>query len=106
MYNKLIFAAPFGSGKTLLMTAKSIELAEAGEDVLFLIFVDGDDNPTERKTLLYFDLEEKFKKHPNIKVFMVPFIDGKTDNLKGTFILILHMLLSLFKVSKVTRILS
>ena len=80
---KIVFAAPFGSGKTLLMTIRAIELAEAGEDVLFLIFVDGRANPSGKKTLLCLDLEQKFKKHPKIIVKMVPFVNGKTDNMKG-----------------------
>ena len=76
---------PFGSGKTLLMVAKAMELAEAGEQELFLIFVDGDSkSDPHKKTLLCLDLEEKFKKHDKIKVKIVPFIDGKKDNLKGT----------------------
>ena len=79
----LIFAAPFGSGKTLFMIVKAIELAEDGEDVLFLLFVRAGFN-SGMKTLLCLDLEEKFKEHPNIKVQMVPFVDGRTDNLKGT----------------------
>ena len=82
----LIFAAPFGSGKTLLMTAKAIELADAGEKVLFLVFVDGLILGSDKKTLLCLDLEEKFKNHPLIKVKMVPFVDRKTDNLKGTYL--------------------
>ena len=81
----LIFAAPFGSGKTLLMTAKAIELADAGEKVLFLVFVDGRIHGSDKKTLLCLDLEEKFKNHPNIKVTMVPFVNGNSDNLKGTY---------------------
>ena len=82
----LIFAGPFGSGKTLLMTAKAIELADAGKKVLFLVFVAGRWDGSDKKTLLCLDLEEKFKNHPLIKVKMVPFVDGKTDNLKGTYL--------------------
>ena len=80
----LIYAAPFGSGKTIFMIVKAIELAEAGEEVLFLIFAVGEDVSSDKKTLLCLDLEEKFRKHPNIKVQMVPLIDGKSDNFKGT----------------------
>ena len=82
----LIFAAPFGSGKTLLMTAKAIELADAGEGVLFLVFVDGCWDGSDKKTLLCLDLDEKFKNHPLIKVKMVPFDDGDLDNLKGKYL--------------------
>ena len=80
----LIFAAPFGSGKTLLMTAKAIELADAGEGVLFLVFVRR--RGSDKKTLLCLDLEEKLKNYPNIKVKMVPFVNGNSDNLKGTYL--------------------
>ena len=83
---KLIFAAPFGSGKTLFMIVKAIELADAGEGVLFLVFVNGNIHGSNKKTLLCLDLEEKFKNHPQIKVQMVQFEDGKTDNLKGMHI--------------------
>ena len=82
----LVFAAPFGSGKTLFMIVKAIELAEDGEGVLFLVFVNGHFHGSDRKTLLCLDLEEKFKNHPKIKVRMVQFMDGKTDNLKGTYV--------------------
>merc|ERR1719464_2401297 len=64
------------------MIAKAIELAENGEDVLFLVFVDGSIHGSDKKTLLCMDLEEKFKNHPQIKVQMVLFSDGKSDNLK------------------------
>ena len=80
----LIFAAPFGSGKTLFMIVKAMELADAGNEVLFLVFVHGS-RASEKKTLLCLDLEEKFKSHSRIKVQMVPFVDGKTDNLKGKY---------------------
>ena len=80
---KLILLGPWGCGKTLFMIVKAIELAEDGEDVLFLLFVRAGFN-SGMKTLLCLDLEEKFKDHPNIKVQMVPFVDGRTDNLKGT----------------------
>ena len=65
------------------MIVKAIELAEDGEGVLFLVFVDGRWNGSDKKTLLCLDLEEKFKNHPQIKVQMVQFKDGRTDNLKG-----------------------
>merc|ERR1711971_1418858 len=64
------------------MIVKAIELAENGKGVLFLVFVGGRHNGSEKKTLLCLDLEEKFKNHPKIKVQMVPFVNGKTDNLK------------------------
>jgi hypothetical protein len=86
LHSWLIFAAPFGSGKTLFMIVKAMELADDGQEVLFLVFVDGRDD-SEKKTLLCLDLEEKFKNHPKIKVQMVQFVDGRTNNLKGTCLL-------------------
>ena len=82
----LVFAAPFGSGKTLFMMLKAIELAEEEEgEVIFLLFSHGEiTSDPDKKTLLCLDLEEKFKNHNKIKVKSVPFIDGKKDNLKGT----------------------
>ena len=86
LYPWLVFAAPFGSGKTLFMMLKAIELAEAGEKVLFLIFVNAAAVINlGKKTLLCLDLEEKFKNYDKIKVKMVPFIDGRKDNLKGMY---------------------
>ena len=85
----LIFASPYGSGKTLFMTAKAIELAQKGEKVLFLIFYrwrpeEADDKDESKdKTLLCFDLEQKFKKYSNIKVQMIPFRDGANKNFKS-----------------------
>ena len=89
-YPWLIFAAPFGSGKTLFMIFKAIELANDGEEVLFLIFVQDEYEKTCKKTLLCLDLEEKFKEHPNIKVQMVPFQDDRADNLKGEYFIIIR----------------
>ena len=43
------------SGKTLLMREKSIQLAKAGEEVLFLY-----DSRNEVKTLLHYKLEDYF----------------------------------------------
>ena len=36
--DKVLFLAAWGTGKTLLMQSKAIELAEQGEDVLFIIY--------------------------------------------------------------------
>ena len=83
-FSKVIFASPFGSGKTLFMTNKAIELAEGGQEVMFLLFVDAKNvNTSNFKSLLMLDLEEKFKKHPNIHVKMVPFMNGKSNNFDG-----------------------
>ena len=68
------------------MIVKAIELAEEGEGVLFMVFVDGRWHGSDEKTLLCLDLVEKFKNHPQINVQMIPFLDGKTNNLKGMHI--------------------
>ena len=79
-FSKLIFASPFGSGKTLFMTNKAIELAKMGQEVMFLLFVDANNVTTNIKSLLMLDLEEKFKKYPKVHVKMVPFVDGRRNN--------------------------
>ena len=80
--SKLVFASPFGSGKTLFQTVKSIEISDKGGKVLFLLFLNARRIPSKTKPLLAYDLEQKFKKHPNIKVEVVFFEDGRSDNLK------------------------
>ena len=37
----VVFLSCCGTGKTLLMISKAIEIAESEEDVLFLVFIDG-----------------------------------------------------------------
>ena len=61
---KIVFASPFGSGKTLFMVVKAIELADKGENVLFLIFIDAEAVPSKTKPLLYYDLEESSRNTP------------------------------------------
>ena len=80
---KLILASPFGSGKTLFETVKGIELSSKGEKVLFLLFLNRKRVPTKIKPLLAYDLEQKFRKHPNIRVEVVFFKDGSSKNLKS-----------------------
>merc|ERR1712051_55872 len=80
--SKLVFASPFGSGKTLFQTIKSIEISDKGGKVLFLLFLKASKVPSKMKPLLAYDLEQKFKKYPNIKVEVVYFEDGRSDNLK------------------------
>ena len=77
---KVVFAAPWGSGKTLLMTAKAIELANLGEKVLFLIFNNGQ-KTSSCESLLKFDLEEKFEGHENITVKPILYFDGRDNHL-------------------------
>ena len=80
--SKLVFASPFGAGKTLFETVKAIEISDKGGKVLFLLFLDAKCVASKIKSLLAYELEEKFKKHPNIKVEVVFFEDGRSDNLK------------------------
>ena len=77
-----MFASPFGAGKTLFQTVKSIEMSDKGGKVLFLLFIRASRVPSKTKPLLAYDLEQKFKKYPNIKVEVVFFEDGRSDNLK------------------------
>ena len=68
--DRVLFLAAWGSGKTLLMQSKAIELAERGEDVLFLIYQNDlhwSENPEAFKkttipTLLTRQLELRYKK--------------------------------------------
>ena len=81
--SKLVFASPFGAGKTLFQTVKSIEISGKGGKVIFLLFLDTRRVPSNTKPLLAYDLEQKFKKHSNIKVEVVFFEDGRSDNLEN-----------------------
>ena len=69
--NKVLFLASWGTGKTLLMTAKAIELAESGQKVLFLVLqlekhlnAKGETLPS----LLCLQLKLKLEKYFNITV--------------------------------------
>ena len=62
---RVVFLAPWGSGKTLMMVHESIKLADSGEKVLFIVFNNG--NLTTKKTLITLDIEEKCA-HDNITV--------------------------------------
>ena len=44
---KLVFASPYGSGKTLLQSAKARELSKNGDKVLFLIFMNSEAFPSK-----------------------------------------------------------
>ena len=66
---KLIFAAPWGAGKTILMVHEAIEIAKRDEKVLFLIFHNG--NRHLKSTLLYLQLRQHFKDHENITIKQV-----------------------------------
>ena len=71
-HKKVFFIAPWGSGKTLLMVAKALELAESGQKVLFLVFHAKE--PVSKGTmtsLLCIQLQLKMKSHQNIKVLPI-----------------------------------
>ena len=81
--SKLILLAPWGAGKTFFMVADAIQKAENGEKVLFLLFANGKDLSTSKKSLLALDLELKFQGFQDmIKVETVIFEDGKDNKLK------------------------
>ena len=63
----LVFVACWGSGKTLLMITKAMELNELGKKVLLLVFLNGKEIEEGQKSLLMLDLEEKLKKGKLVK---------------------------------------
>ena len=73
----LVFIACWGCGKTLLMITKARELNNLGENVLILVFLDGNSVKKGHKSLLILDLEEKLKDCENIRVKGVHYIDGE-----------------------------
>ena len=62
-----MFASPFGAGKTLFETAKSIEISDNGGKVLFL----------DRRAV-----SSKIKKRNSKSIQVVFFENGGSDNLK------------------------
>ena len=80
---KLILLAPWGAGKTFFMVAEAIQLAENGENVLVLLFANGQNFSTTKKSLLAMDLELKFQDYnEKIKVETVVFKDGQDNKLE------------------------
>ena len=73
----LVFIASWGSGKTLLMFTKARELNDLGENVLILVFLDGNSVTKGQKSLLILDLEEKLKDCENVTIKGVLCIDGE-----------------------------
>ena len=73
----LVFIASWGSGKTLLIITKARELNDLGENVLILVFLDGDSVTKGLKSLLILDLEEKLKDCENITIKGVLYVDGE-----------------------------
>ena len=71
---KLVFAAPFGTGKTLLMRAESIAQAMNDKKVLYLLFFSPIRHEAiTQKGLLYHELSHFFNVHQNIRVMQVTF---------------------------------
>ena len=75
----IITGATRGIGKGI-----AIEFAKQGLKVLYIVSVDAETIPKGKKSLLYLDLEEKFKNYENIILKQVYFQDGSGTNLKGT----------------------
>ena len=64
------------------MVAEAICLAELGGKVLYLLFSSTTNICTTKETLLFLDLQEKFKNHSNIEVKTVLFKDGDDNELE------------------------
>ena len=79
-FPKLVFAAPWGSGKTVMMIAEATRLSLLGERVLFIIFCDGQ-LTKNCKTLLFYDIYQKFQDNENVRVVSILFKDGEDNNL-------------------------
>ena len=73
----LVFVACWGTGKTLLIFTKARELNDCGENVLILVFLDGDTVTKGQKSLLILDLEEKLKDCEHITIKGVLYFDGE-----------------------------
>ena len=65
------------------MVAEAIRLAELRGKVLYLLFSSTTNISTTKKTLLFLDLQEKFKNHSNIEVKTVLFKDGDDNELES-----------------------
>ena len=76
----LVFVACWGTGKTLLMMTKAMELNELGEKVLMLIFLNGKEIEEGQKSLLILDLEEKLKEYRNVTVKGVRYMELSGDD--------------------------
>ena len=76
----VVFAAPWGSGKTTLMVAKTIDLATSGQKVLFIIFCNGSIT-TNNETLLFLEIRDKLADYENVKVISMLFEDGRNNGM-------------------------
>ena len=70
------------SSRLQFMVAEAIRLAELGGKVLYLLFSSTTNISTTKETLLFLDLQEKFKNHSNIEVKTVLFKDGDDNELE------------------------
>lgn len=82
----ILFLSAFGTGKTLLMSAKACELAKQGEKVLFLLFNRGDElfhrgDVDHSNTLLYIKMKLEYQETPNVVLKQVNFLEGKDNGL-------------------------
>ena len=77
----IVFLSCWGTGKTLLMISKAIEIANSEENVLFLVFMDGCHVTRLEKSLLVYDLEMKFKDYGRVHVKPVYFVNGENNSL-------------------------
>ena len=76
----VLFLSTFGTGKTLLMQGKAVELAEQGEKVLYLIFHKGE--LCDDHTLLYIKMEHEWEHNSNITLKQMNFWDGRDNGLQ------------------------
>ena len=75
-HDRVLFLAAWGTGKTLLMQSKAIELAERGENVLFIIYQNDPlrskrpeaNKKSEISTLLVLQMQLKLKAYDKITV--------------------------------------
>ena len=76
----VLFLSTFGTGKTLLMQGKAMELAKEGKKALYLIFHKGE--ICVDPTLLFLKMKQDFASQPNITLKQVNFWDGKENGLQ------------------------
>ena len=80
----VLFLSFFGTGKTLLMTAKAIDLALQEKNVLYLLFTNGKETLLTTNSLLYLNMEDHFKQYSRITLRQIFFKDGEGNKLKET----------------------
>ena len=80
----VLFLSAFGTGKTLLMTAKAIDLALQEKNVLYLLFTNGKETLLTTNSLLYLNMEDHFKQYSRITLRQIFFKDGEDNKLMET----------------------